>query len=231
MARVGRGCHERACSTKRGRPLSVPRDRRLRVPVELSHRRARRPGRIGRLALRAEVRFTQRVRRPARSPGRQLPAGSLRRDRPQLAHYEPGTNTLVTTWNTRGGWVVVRDALTMGPRTGEDRVTPYTRPPADDGADHMLVRTVQCIEGQVEIELSCDPVFEYGRTSATWTLSGRRSLGRCRRRRPGDFACRAASLSASRAIVCVAATRSPPARRCIARCLGPTGWPPPRHRR
>ena len=36
---------------------------------------------------------------------------------PNSRHYEPGTNTLVTTWNTRGGWVVVRDALTMGPRT------------------------------------------------------------------------------------------------------------------
>jgi GH15 family glucan-1,4-alpha-glucosidase len=94
---------------------------------------------------------------------------------PNSRHYEPGTNTLVTTWNAPGGWVVVRDALTMGPRIGEDRVTPYTRPPADDGADHMLVRTVQCIEGQVEIELYCEPVFDYGRTPATWTLvkSGR----------------------------------------------------------
>ena len=89
---------------------------------------------------------------------------------PNSRTYEPGTNTLVTTWNTRSGWVVVRDALTMGPRSGEDRVTPYTRPPADDGADHMLVRTVQCIEGQVEIELACDPVSDYGRTSAKWTL-------------------------------------------------------------
>lgn len=89
---------------------------------------------------------------------------------PNSRTYEPGTNTLVTTWSTRGGWVVVRDALTMGPRIGEDRVTPYTRPPADDGADHMLVRTVQCIEGQVEIELTCEPVFDYGRTTAKWAL-------------------------------------------------------------
>jgi alpha,alpha-trehalase len=89
---------------------------------------------------------------------------------PHTRTYEPGTNTLVTTWNTPDGWVVVRDALTMGPRIGPDRVTPFTRPPADDSADHMLVRTVQCIEGQVAIELSCEPVFDYGRTSATWTL-------------------------------------------------------------
>jgi alpha,alpha-trehalase len=89
---------------------------------------------------------------------------------PNTRTYEPGTNTLVSTWNTPGGWVVVRDALTMGPRIGEDRVTPYSRPPADDGADHILVRTVQCIEGQVEIELACEPVFDYGRTSAKWAL-------------------------------------------------------------
>lgn len=89
---------------------------------------------------------------------------------PNSRTYEPGTNTLVTTWNTSGGWVVVRDALTMGPLVGEDHVTPYTRPPADDGADHMLVRTVECIDGQVEMELTCEPVFDYGRTTATWAL-------------------------------------------------------------
>jgi len=37
--------------------------------------------------------------------------------------YEPGTNTLVTSWKTTTGWVVVRDALTMGPRRGEDTTT------------------------------------------------------------------------------------------------------------
>ena len=65
---------------------------------------------------------------------------------PTARAYEPGTNILATTWNTPGGWVVVRDALTMGPRQGEDEVTPHTRPPADDDADHTLVRTAECIE-------------------------------------------------------------------------------------
>jgi len=84
--------------------------------------------------------------------------------------YEPGTNVLVTTWHTPTGWVVVRDALTMGPRRGDDEVTPHTRPPADDDADHLLVRTVTCIDGRVEMELVCEPVFDYGRTPATWAL-------------------------------------------------------------
>jgi GH15 family glucan-1,4-alpha-glucosidase len=90
--------------------------------------------------------------------------------RPATRIYEPGTNTLVTTWQTRGGWVIVRDALTIGPRHREDEVTPHTRPPADDDAEHMLVRTVLCLDGSVELELVCEPVFDYGRVPAQWTL-------------------------------------------------------------
>jgi alpha,alpha-trehalase len=86
--------------------------------------------------------------------------------------YEPGTNVLVTTWNTRTGWVVVHDALTMGPRRSEDTITPHTRPPADDDAGHVLIRTVECVDGEVEIELVCEPVFDYGRTPAEWSLVG-----------------------------------------------------------
>ena len=85
--------------------------------------------------------------------------------------YEPGTNSLVTSWKTPTGWVVVRDALTMGPRRGEDTVTPHTRPPSDEDADHMLVRTAQCIDGTVEIDLVCEPGFDYGRLPGEWTLS------------------------------------------------------------
>ncbi|MCW2952174.1 MAG: glycoside hydrolase 15-related protein [Conexibacter sp.] len=90
--------------------------------------------------------------------------------RPATRIYEPGTNTVVTTWQTPGGWVIVRDALTIGPRHREDEVTPHTRPPADDDAEHMLVRTVLCLDGAVEVELVCEPVFDYGRIPAEWTL-------------------------------------------------------------
>jgi alpha,alpha-trehalase len=84
--------------------------------------------------------------------------------------YEPGTNTLTTTWNTPSGWLLVRDSLTMGPGDDRDEVTPHTRPPTDDDADHILVRTVTCIEGSVEVQLVCEPVFDYGRTPAEWSL-------------------------------------------------------------
>ena len=66
----------------------------------------------------------------------------------------------------------MRDALTMGPSRGEDEITPHTRPPADDDADHVLVRTVLCLEGDVEIELVCEPAFDYGREPAKWTMAG-----------------------------------------------------------
>jgi GH15 family glucan-1,4-alpha-glucosidase len=91
---------------------------------------------------------------------------------PSGRYYEPGTNVLLTTWKTPQGWVEVRDALTLGPTTCEDTITPHTRPPADEDADHMLVRTVTCLEGHVEIELVCEPAFDYGRTPAEWTLVG-----------------------------------------------------------
>jgi GH15 family glucan-1,4-alpha-glucosidase len=91
---------------------------------------------------------------------------------PTAVAYEPGTNVLETTWKTPNGWIVVRDALTMGPRDHEDTITPHTRPPADDDADHMLVRTIECLEGEVEVEIVCEPAFDYGREPATWTLVG-----------------------------------------------------------
>ncbi len=123
--------------------VAVPADRRLRVPVRLPHRRARRAGRHDRLALRAALRLAERVRRAARPRRGRLPlrARSASTSR-RRGSTSPGTNSLVTTWKTPTGWVVVRDALTMGPRRGEDTVTPHTRPPADDDADHVLVRTV-----------------------------------------------------------------------------------------
>ena len=84
--------------------------------------------------------------------------------------YESGTNVVMTTWRTPSGWVVVRDALTMGPSQGSDTVTPHTRPPADEDAEHTLVRVAECLEGRVEIEVVCEPVFDYGRVPAVWQI-------------------------------------------------------------
>ena len=89
---------------------------------------------------------------------------------PSARSYEPGSNVLITTWKTPQGWVAVRDALTLGPSAGEDTITPHTRPPEEEDADHMLVRTVTCLDGEADLELVCEPAFEYGRTPAKWAV-------------------------------------------------------------
>jgi GH15 family glucan-1,4-alpha-glucosidase len=91
---------------------------------------------------------------------------------PSARAYVPGTNVLVTTFKTPTGWVELTDALVIGPRRHVDTVTPHTRPPTDDDAEHLLVRTVTCLDGRVEVELVCEPVFDYGRVPAEWTLVG-----------------------------------------------------------
>ena len=89
---------------------------------------------------------------------------------PTQRSYVPGTNVMTTTWHTPGGWLLVHDALTMRERSGPDVVTPHTRPPADADAEHVLVRVVECLDGWVEVELVCEPAFDYGRAPAAWSL-------------------------------------------------------------
>jgi hypothetical protein len=79
---------------------------------------------------------------------------------------------LETTWMTPSGWLVVHDVLTIGPwRAGHSDETSHTRPPTDQDADHMLVRVLECTQGQVQIEAVCEPMFDYGRTPARWQMS------------------------------------------------------------
>jgi len=92
-------------------------------------------------------------------------------DHPTARGYVPGTNVMETTWRTPTGWLLIRDALTIGQHLTDDTVTPHTRPPSDEDADHMLVRTVRCLDGQVEVELVCEPAFDYGRTPAEWRMT------------------------------------------------------------
>jgi GH15 family glucan-1,4-alpha-glucosidase len=87
--------------------------------------------------------------------------------------YLPGTMVLETTWMTRTGWVIVRDALCIGPWHHEgDRSHTHRRSPTDHDADHVLLRTVKCVQGQMEITLDCEPVFDYARSDPDWEYTG-----------------------------------------------------------
>lgn len=87
--------------------------------------------------------------------------------------YLPGTMVLETTWMTRMGWLIVRDALIIGPWHHEhDRSNTHRRAPTDYDADHVLLRTVKCVHGTVEVSLECEPVFDYGRSGGEWRYAG-----------------------------------------------------------
>jgi GH15 family glucan-1,4-alpha-glucosidase len=88
---------------------------------------------------------------------------------PAARRYIPGTMVLETTWMARNGWCVVRDALVMGPWHHEKvQESSHRRPPDDYDAEHMLVRLVHCVQGTIELNVTCEPVFDYGRTNPTW---------------------------------------------------------------
>src|SRR3712207_509230 len=76
---------------------------------------------------------------------------------------------LETSWGTRGGWVIVRDVLLIGPWHHEnDRSNTHRRTPTDYDADHVLLRMVRCVNGEVQITLDCEPAFDYGRQRGRW---------------------------------------------------------------
>jgi GH15 family glucan-1,4-alpha-glucosidase len=88
---------------------------------------------------------------------------------PAGRRYVPGTMIVETTWGTRTGWVIVRDVLLIGPWHHEDdRSQSHRRSPTDNDADHVLLRTLRCVNGSVEMNVECSPVFDYGVTHPTW---------------------------------------------------------------
>jgi alpha,alpha-trehalase len=92
---------------------------------------------------------------------------------PAARRYLPGTNVLETSWGTRGGWIIVRDVLLIGPWHNEDPHShSHRRSPTDYDAEHILLRLVRCVNGQVQLNLDCEPRFDYGHISARWEYDG-----------------------------------------------------------
>ncbi len=93
--------------------------------------------------------------------------------------YMPGTNMIETTWMTPQGWLRVIDALAIGEWHDNEHGSSHTRPPTDFDADHLLVRMVECLQGQVQVEIVCEPMLEYGSTPATWEYVETGTEGTC----------------------------------------------------
>jgi GH15 family glucan-1,4-alpha-glucosidase len=75
-----------------------------------------------------------------------------------------------TSWNVGEGWVIVRDALLMGPWRDEDpSASTYRRAPTDYAAGHVLLRYMRCVNGEVQMQLDCEPAFDYGQRRGAWS--------------------------------------------------------------
>ena len=92
---------------------------------------------------------------------------------PAARRYFPGTMVLETSWETRTGWMIVRDVLSIGPwHHDSERSESHRRSPTDHDADRVLLRLIECTQGSVEIKLDCEPAFDYGGLAADWSYSG-----------------------------------------------------------
>src|SRR5690606_30303930 len=53
-----------------------------------------------------------------------------------------------------------------------ERSRTHRRAPTDWDAEHILLRTLRCVQGSVEMHLECEPMLDYGRTPVTWEYAG-----------------------------------------------------------
>jgi alpha,alpha-trehalase len=89
---------------------------------------------------------------------------------PAARRYIPGTMVLETSWETRMGWVIVRDALSIGPwHHDSERSKSHRRSPTDHDADHVMLRLIECVQGSVEMKVEVEPAFDYGGLAADWS--------------------------------------------------------------
>jgi GH15 family glucan-1,4-alpha-glucosidase len=92
---------------------------------------------------------------------------------PAARRYLPGTMILETSWGTATGWIIVRDVLLIGPWHHEtDRSLTYRRTPNDYEAEHVLLRTIRCVSGEVQTVVDCEPVLDYGLRPVRWEYTG-----------------------------------------------------------
>ncbi|MDQ1732735.1 MAG: alpha,alpha-trehalase [Pseudonocardiales bacterium] len=88
---------------------------------------------------------------------------------PAARRYLPGTMILETSWGTATGWIIVRDVLLIGPWRHEDSFSAtYRRTPTDYDAEHILLRTIRCVSGEVQTVVECEPVLDYGQKFVRW---------------------------------------------------------------
>ena len=92
---------------------------------------------------------------------------------PAARRYLPGSLMVETTWQTRTGWLLVRDLLCLGPwHNVDERSRTHRRSPTDFDAEHVLLRYVRCESGSVDVSMTCEPSLDYGRLPVSWAYEG-----------------------------------------------------------
>jgi alpha,alpha-trehalase len=92
---------------------------------------------------------------------------------PAGRRYIPGTMILETTWATPTGWMVVKDVLLVGPWHHDDeRSHTHRRSPTDAEAAHVLLRTMRCMNGSVDLRVDCEPKPDYALKTMQWEYDG-----------------------------------------------------------
>ena len=88
---------------------------------------------------------------------------------PAARRYLPGTMILETSWGTPTGWIIVRDTLLIGPWRHEAELDQILRrTPTDYDAEHIFLRTIRCVSGEVQTVMECEPVPDFGRLAVHW---------------------------------------------------------------
>jgi alpha,alpha-trehalase len=92
---------------------------------------------------------------------------------PASRRYLPGTMILESTWMTRTGWLVVYDFLAIGPwHHEEEREARHRRAPSDYESEDCMVRVASCVQGLIDLNMECSPLFDYGSKGGDWEYTG-----------------------------------------------------------
>ncbi|MGX7679893.1 glycoside hydrolase family 15 protein [Jatrophihabitans sp. DSM 45814] len=91
---------------------------------------------------------------------------------PAARRYLPGTMILETSWGTATGWIIVRDVLLIGPWRHEEEFShTHRRTPTDYDSEHILLRTIRCVSGEVQTIVECEPALDYGQKFVRWSYT------------------------------------------------------------
>ena len=141
-------------------------------PTARRSRSSRRPATSSGCACHGSIRRACSARCSTATPA---PSGS----RPPESPCPPRGATCRGRWCSRRagaqapGWIIVRDVLLIGGwHHDEDRSNTHRRAPTDYDADHVLLRTVRCVNGEVEVDARLRAGLRLRPQAREWEYSG-----------------------------------------------------------